>query len=219
MIIKNRTKKNIKDLTVALAAALQAARCIDDLASKGFTDEKAFNTLLHSLCQIDANDTISIYGGVEQLEYGLKGLKNLLARKKSDNVNLHIQRYFFSLFLLERKLAHNKKTMHDLSKRVRQTVMQANFFSPYHPVVVKSFADCYLQTISTFRYRLHIIGKPEILQNPVVFEKIRALLLAGVRALVLWRQLGGSRWDLFINNQKIQKAINSMLHNTESALY
>lgn len=218
MIIKTRAK-NIKDLTIALAAAFQAVRCIDDLASKGFTDEKAFNALLHSLCQIDANDTISIYSGIEQLEYGLRGLKSLLARQKNEGVNLHTQRYFFSLFLLERKLARNKKIKNELAKRVKQTVLQANFFSPYHPVVVKSFADCYLQTISTFKYRLHIVGKAEIMQNQALFEKIRAALLAGIRALVLWRQLGGSRWDLIFANQKIQKMISSMLNNTESVFY
>ena len=40
------------------------------------------------------------------------------------------------------------------------------------------------------------------LQNPRVANKIRALLLAGIRATLLWYQVGGSRWGLLWSRKK-----------------
>jgi len=42
----------------------------------------------------------------------------------------------------------------------------------------------------------------ERLPNDDNAAKIRALLLAGIRAAVLWQQLGGSRWKLFWSRRK-----------------
>ncbi|XMR37004.1 DUF489 family protein [Escherichia coli] len=43
--------------------------------------------------------------------------------------------------------------------------------------------------------RIQVAGTPLFLQQPLVQHKVRALLLAGIRACVLWRQLGGSRTE------------------------
>jgi len=34
-------------------------------------------------------------------------------------------------------------------------------------------------------------------------NKIRTLLLAGIRAAVLWRQMGGNRWQLLFSRKDI----------------
>lgn len=41
--------------------------------------------------------------------------------------------------------------------------------------------------------------------------KIRALLLAGVRSAVLWRQVGGRRWQLFLWRNKFAKLAKKLI--------
>jgi high frequency lysogenization protein len=56
-----------------------------------------------------------------------------------------------------------------------------------------------------------INGDPQHLSNPNVVNKIRALLLAGIRASLLWRQCGGSRWHLLLHRKKLQHEANRLL--------
>ena len=39
-----------------------------------------------------------------------------------------------------------------------------------------------------------------------VQDKIRACLLAGIRSAVLWRQVGGSKWQLLFHRKKLVQA-------------
>ncbi len=43
------------------------------------------------------------------------------------------------------------------------------------------------------------------------WKKIRALLLAGIRSSVLWRQMGGSRLQFIFSRQKIKKTAEKLL--------
>jgi high frequency lysogenization protein len=51
--------------------------------------------------------------------------------------------------------------------------------------------------------RIQVSGSPQILQRDENAEKVRALLLAGIRSAVLWRQSGGRRWQLIFNRRKV----------------
>ena len=46
-------------------------------------------------------------------------------------------------------------------------------------------------------------GDPQLLKQVDNQHKVRALLLAGVRSAVLWRQLGGKRRQILLNRQRI----------------
>ena len=48
-----------------------------------------------------------------------------------------------------------------------------------------------------------IHGDPLHLRNPDNQNRLRALLLAAVRSARLWRQVGGSRWQLLFRNRPI----------------
>jgi high frequency lysogenization protein len=64
-------------------------------------------------------------------------------------------------------------------------------------------ADLYRQSISNISPRIIVKGKPLFLQNPDTQNRIRALLLAGIRSAVLWRQLGGTRLQLLFSRKSI----------------
>ena len=69
--------------------------------------------------------------------------------------------------------------------------------------IFESFATLYQEWLSSLQPRIMINGAPHHLQNPSNISKIRTLLLAGVRSAMLWRQLGGRRWQLFFARKAI----------------
>ena len=77
-----------------------------------------------------------------------------------------------------------------------------------HPQVLAALGGLYADTISHLRPRVLVKGNPHYLGQATVVAEIRAVLLAGVRSAVLWRQLGGSLWDFLLHR-------NAMLEATE----
>jgi high frequency lysogenization protein len=63
-------------------------------------------------------------------------------------------------------------------------------------------ARLYSETLSTLKPRIMVEGNPRFLNNAQTVDRIRALLLAAVRATVLWRQLGGSQLRLFFRHRQ-----------------
>lgn len=53
--------------------------------------------------------------------------------------------------------------------------------------------------ISPLGPRIQVTGSPAVLQSPQVQAKVRATLLAGIRAAVLWHQVGGGRLQLMFS--------------------
>ena len=69
-----------------------------------------------------------------------------------------------------------------------------------------SLASVYQDTLSTMRQRIQVMGTARALQDQRNADRIRALLLAGVRASLLWHQTGGRRWRLLLNRPAVHHA-------------
>ena len=63
-------------------------------------------------------------------------------------------------------------------------------------------AELYSNTLSRLKPRIVVHGNPLHLADPKRVEQIRSLLLAGIRAAVLWRQVGGSQWRLLLRRSE-----------------
>ena len=99
---------------------------------------------------------------------------------------------------LERKLNRKPSMLQAIRDGIQEASVQAVHFSRTHPNVIARLADLYSNTISTLGPRIMVRGEPSLLHDPQNANRIRALLLSGIRAAVLWRQLGGNRiWLLF----------------------
>jgi high frequency lysogenization protein len=60
-----------------------------------------------------------------------------------------------------------------------------------------------------------VTGNPTYLQNTATADKVRALLLAGIRAAILWRQVGGQRWHLLFKRGSYGETCDYMLQASE----
>ena len=197
-----QNEKKMVEQSLALAGIFQSAALVRDLARKGQVENLPFNTSIQTIYQIDAVSVEQVYGKVAGLRLGLQELINLLEHSKINN-NRDVSRYLIGLIHLERKLIHSSEIKQTLSRRIKHAVSQAKYFSSSPQLIINGLADIYLTTLGSLSFRLHVIGNGKYLSQTETVNKIRAVLLAGVRSAVLWRQLGGSRWQLFLRRNKL----------------
>jgi high frequency lysogenization protein len=195
--------------TIALAGIVQAVSLVKDLAHTGQFEENAFKTSLHSIFSTHPEEAISVFGEIKDLEWGLEKLIYILDNK-SDQARL-ITRYMLSLMNLQKKISRSPLLLTTLTKRIQQVKKQVDYFSITHPTVIGNLADIYVNTVSSLRLRFFIVGNQQMLNKHDTMNKIRALLLAAVRASVLWRQMGGSRFHLLFSREKIKHTAETLL--------
>nr|MBA3573317.1 DUF489 family protein [Pyrinomonadaceae bacterium] len=73
-----------------------------------------------------------------------------------------------------------------------------------------AIASSYQETLSTLKFRIQVRGDARFLRDPEVANKVRAALLAGVRAALLWHQVGGRRWQLPFYRKRIVEALQTL---------
>lgn len=200
----------LAERTLALAALFQAVQLVQHVARRGHAAESGIETCIDSLFQIDAPSTEAIYNGSRGL---ITGLRTLGARLGSGGnaEELEITRYAIALLHLERKLARYPTMQDTLRIGIERIRNQTNYFPSTHPNILAALGELYQATISTLQPRIMVQGEPTYLADKARADTIRALLLAGIRAAVLWRQLGGSRWQLFLSRRNILETARHLL--------
>ena len=199
-----------RNRTVALAALLQCAELVRQIAWNGRPDPDAFETSISSILALDAADVDGVYGGLDKLKLGLETLQTQLAGEQQQR-NIELTRYAISLLYLERRLAKRPKMEATIREGITGAQQQLEFFGKTHDNIIARLADTYQQTISQIGPRIIVQGDQSHLSNSDNAARIRALLLAGIRAAVLWRQAGGTRWRLLFQRRKLLHEASSLL--------
>ncbi len=195
-----------RDRTLALAGLFQSSSLVAQVAREGDAETAAYEASINSIYAIDAKSTEDVYGGVRGLGHGLQVLRRNLGPDTRSR-DPEVLRYVISLMHLERKLIRNPSMLKSIREGIQEANAQATHFAPTHPNVIARLADLYTNTISTLGPRIMVRGEPSLLHDPQNANRIRALLLSGIRAAVLWRQLGGSRiWLLFARQRILRTA-------------
>ncbi len=198
----------------ALAGLIQAATLVKQLSTTGRCDEPALETSIHSIFTLDAPTVETIYGGAQHLRLGLQELIKLFTHNKEPK-DSDIARYILSLIHLERKLSKKPVMLQSIKTGIERAQAQATYFSTLHDNVLANLASVYTDTLSTFSFRIHVTGLPLYLNQTHHLNKVRSLLLAGIRSAVLWHQLGGRRWQLLITRSSILQTAHELLKQDE----
>ena len=194
-----------QDRLIALAGVYQAVWCARGVARRGMADSDAMETCIHSIFQTDADDVPSVFGGIEQVAPGLRQFIKQL--KGSSGRDIDLTRYVIALLHLERKLSSNKAMLRKIGEGIESAARRLEHFPMLNNNILAHLADVYSQTVSTLQPRIMVRGEALHLQNPDNQNKVRALLLAGIRAALLWHQVGGRRWKiLFIRRRMLDSA-------------
>lgn len=199
----------ITNQTIALAGIAQAAALVQQLATTGTADADAMEASIASILKIDSDSVIDIYGGLPGLKLGLEQLHEQMTGYKI--VNPEQARYSASLVFLEKQLSGRKDMLKTIRNGVEKAKLQSEHFSPMHENVLANLGEIYHSTISTLQPRIMVNGEPGYLSRPDIVNKIRALLLAGIRSAILWKQCGGTRWKFLFFRKKIQVELENLL--------
>jgi high frequency lysogenization protein len=198
---------------MALAGLFQAVSLVQQVAREGSADAAPFESSIESVFRIEADSIDAVYGGSARLERGLRTLCRQLARDKTQQ-DAEIMRYAVSLMFLERQLVRNAKMLERVREGIEIASQQSEHFSVTHENVIARLADTYASTVSQLQPRIMVQGKPEYLNTPANANRIRALLLAGMRSAVLWRQLGGNRLKLLWTRKRIVQCAQGLLEGS-----
>jgi high frequency lysogenization protein len=199
----------ITNQTIALAGIAQAAALVQQLATTGKADQEAMEASLGSILKIDSTSVTDVYGGLKGLSFGLEQLNEQMTGYKIANPEQ--ARYSATLVFLEQQLSRRNDLLEVISKGIIKAQAQRDQFGLMHENVFANLADLYHNTISTLQPRIMVNGEQQFLTRPEIVNKIRALLLAGIRSALLWKQCGGSRWKFLFYRKKIQKELQHLI--------
>ncbi len=199
-------KHTVEDQAIALAALLQCARLVHQLAYQGQVENTtALNTVIRGLFAFDPKDTADTYGQLLNLHLGFETLIKLLAGGQRSPNDAELIRYGVTLVNIAQSFMADDQRSRQVFDRL--TALKPSFEAHgADDALMTSLDQLYRETISTLSTRMVINGEQRYLETPRIAHQIRALLLAGLRATVLWRQVGGSRWALIFKRGQYLKA-------------
>ena len=193
--------------TVALAGVIQSAKLVQQIARNGKADERALNASLRSLHTQNIQTPIDAFGEVEDLLLGLRTLQKLY-KGLYEPLDQELVSYALAILQLARQLIAKPAMLDAVAKRLDAVEQEYECASDEQ---IKQYADIYQDTLSTFPGRIQVRGEPAILRQERHANGVRAALLCGVRAAVLWRQLGGHRWHFLLLKKRYVRGVNSLL--------
>lgn len=203
-------KHTRREQTIALAGIYQAAALVNQIANTGSANTSVIESSLESLFTFNTSNVEQVYGNLAGVRMGLDTLCDQLNITRN-NYNNNVTRYVISLLVLEKKLSRNKEMLTRIEQALVHIQTSIEFFSLMHDSIISKLGNLYKETISTLGTKIIVSGEKPVLSNEINAHKVRALLLAGIRSSVLWRQCGGSRWQILFRRK-------SYLHECDKLL-
>ncbi len=201
---------------MALAAIAQAISQVQTIARGEITSPRDIAICLQSIAEQNPTDAIEIYGGqLRNLQNGYKILQQQLTGNGVKDVE--ITRYGMAVLMLEKALSANSDVKQAIGRRIERLQQQLQHFQITDDTLIASIADIYVEHISPLGNRIQVAGSPDQLKQTIVQQKIRALLLAAVRAAVLWRQAGGRRYHFLLNRKALLQEISAVLQQLKTS--
>ena len=200
----------IRDRTIALAGMFQAVKLVQQTAQGQRRDAAATAVSISSVLNTDPETAIDIFGDSRAL---IPGLETVLGQMGDDSKqrDMALTGYVITLMHLERKLARQPDLIKKLGSDVDRIKEEIESVEENDSGIVAALADLYKETVSTIQPRIMVKGDENVLRNADSKKMIRALLLAGMRAAVLWRQCGGNRIRLIFQRKQLLDSCRELL--------
>lgn len=191
---------------LALSGVAQSAYLVKQLAQHGMVGQDKLNTLLRSLFISNPKTTEEVYGSVSRLNLGMQVLQEIVRNDEGSLKSADVLRYFLGLLHLERKMSAKNGMLEVIGSRL-DAMDHLPLDDPdlANSVLLEEVSSLYKDTLSTLPFRIQVTGEVNFLKNEDIANKIRAVLLTGIRSAVLWCQLDGRRWHLLLGRKKIDR--------------
>lgn len=210
---------------VALAAVAQSAALVSKLALHGNASQTELLASVNALLALNPRSKSDIYPNLGHLNLGLRTLDDILSLGRSPE-NTSLVRYTLGMLLIRNKLDMNsamQSNIRDRLQSIQSLLLVPENATPWRMTetektdgqlqqeqTFEQLATLYQDTISTLSHRIQVHGQEDYLQNDYVSNRVRSLLLAGIRSAVLWHQLGGRRWRLILYRKRLQETASAL---------
>jgi high frequency lysogenization protein len=191
----NETLTRQQERVLGVAGILQAAALVQQLARTGTTDESMEKASVESILVTDAETTPAVFGGIAGVRLGLELLRDKLIGARSE-LDVEVLKYAVALTYLQRSLFRKKKYLALLEEGTGRLPGLSG------EALYEACAELYMTAISPLSPKIYVQGEHGFLQYEGVPERVRTLLLAGIRAAVLWQQKGGGRIDVLLHRKR-----------------
>jgi high frequency lysogenization protein len=198
-----------RDRALALAGVCQAVYLVQQVARLGRAEPSAVEASIGSVFKIDADDVEDVYGSLQGVVRGMSVLRTQLAAS-AGSWDSDLIKYTIGVLQLERKLMGQPRMLERLRAGIEAAAAQAEALSDMHPEVIARLGELYQETISTLKPRIIVSGEPAHLTDASNASLIRALLLAGIRSAVLWRQKGGRRLQILFGRTALLRELEQL---------
>ena len=202
---------NLEKQTITMAAICQASVLVQKIARTGSIEEAELTIMLNSIMVTSPESILEVYSNdIAHLKSGLKALIEQLGNQ-TKHKDPELTRYVVSLLGLERRLAKKKNQLSLLGDRIEQSQRQLAHYDITSETLIASLASIYSDLLSPIGTPIQVAGEPSMLKQQNNQHKIRALLLAGIRSSVLWRQVGGKRRNILFGRTKMVACAQQLL--------
>ena len=198
---------SLEKQTIALAGLFLATELVQTIATNGQYNDNHMRIALESLFSLDAESVESVYGSKNDLKSGHQRLVEQLGGSRENKPDMQITHYTLTLLKLEQKCHSNQTMMERIRRGIESAQQMRTHYDTLDPEIISLLAKIYTDNISELTPRVVVHGSSDYLKQDSYANCIRACLLAGIRAAVLWRQCGGTRWKIVSGRQKyVQQA-------------
>ena len=200
----------MKNRTMALAGVFQATELVRQAANHGTWSGYAASASLKSLFMLESGSPAEVYGGRQHIRLGAETMLSVLQGESRYTDSL---RYSVSLLQVERKFRRDASKQNRVGERLSEIALLGVDDEQHEreDLQAREISNLYTETISKLSPRIVVNGKPQYLKNERTVDWVRTLLLAGLRSAVLWKQLGGGRFELMFGRKKIIRETESLL--------
>ena len=197
--------EQMRNQTIAMAALCEAALLIQQVSKGQAFDSQALATLVAGIMNTAPENVDQVYPNLASLKQGSYLLVHQLSGQATSK-DVEVTRYLAGMMSLSKKLLNNQTALTGLSTSLKEVERRLEHFDITDASIIGNFADIYSKNISPIGQKIKVIGTPQNLKQPIIQNQVRAVLLAGVRAAVLWRQMGGKRRQFIFSRNKILKS-------------
>jgi high frequency lysogenization protein len=210
----------------------QAANLVDRLATHGQIPVSAAGVLADSLFIFDSSSAVDIYAQAEQILTGsadqqADGASPDITQNRSQSLSQNLSagfrvakqifgenktreypqtiRYVMSLIKLEKQFSKNNAIQTKVRNGLISIADKKSTLSEKE--LAAELSKLYVETLANMPFRIQVLGKMQYLQNIDNEQQVRLLLLAGIRATMLWRQLGGRPWHFIFYKRHIANTL------------
>lgn len=202
----------IENQVAALAVVVQSCYEVRQIATKNQYNNENLACGIKSIFYNNHPDSADVVFHMQEIQTGLQYIQHFFTHK--DNRDVELIKMVALCMTLAKKLLVHKDMIKKLEQGIVRAQEQSRQFNRLHENVLANLSDLYQQTISTMEPRIMVSGNALFLQQKTNSDRIRVLLLCGIRCALMWYLFGGRKWHFFFQSGKIVHTARTLLKLT-----